>query len=423
MRQTLFGLPVWLTMALFGSHLPGVAIADSPFELPEPVETLPANEPQLPVSVSETTPASPDQPPLDSATETLPLSPDHQPQDAASETLPSSPDIPSIAADEPVANEMACDVDSGECYVPSPCCGQLCPCRYFWAEALILDRDNQADDRAMVLNLNTNAELLRAGDLDFDVAGGLRIGYGARFCDCRAYEFVYLGVFDQEASAHVGANNSLRLPDTLGSGQVNNFFGADSIDVRYTSDLHSFEANLVRCCCCNDCCSGQSIEWLAGFRYVNLDEDFILSSFDSAEGTSQYSVGTENNLYGAQVGARLRRCRGCWSWEATGKTGIFVNDMEQTQNPIIDFPNSEYRPRLGSSDTDLAFVGDLNLTAIYHLNRVWGVRAGYNLIWIEGVALAADQLDFSNTIGSGTHLADGAGVFLHGVNVGLEARW
>jgi hypothetical protein len=48
---------------------------------------------------------------------------------------------------------------------------------------------------------------------------------------------------------------------------------------------------------------------------------------------------------------------------------------------------------------------------------------GYNLIWIEGVALAPDQLDFTNTTTSGSGIDTDGGVFLHGVNAGLEARW
>jgi putative beta barrel porin BBP7 len=216
----------------------------------------------------------------------------------------------------------------------------------------------------------------------------------------------------------------LMLPDDLGL-QVNNFFGADDVGVRYTSDVHSFEANLVHCCCsCNGCGQCHSIEWLAGFRYLNLDEEFRLSSFDSQEGTSIYKVETENNLYGVQIGSRYRGCSGgYWSWETTGKAGIYGNDMEQSQAPIVDFPAFVFRTRRGSDESDVAFVGELNATAIYHLSRMWGLRAGYNLIWIEGVALAPEQLDFTNTPDSGRKLVDGGGVFLHGVNVGVEARW
>ena len=61
--------------------------------------------------------------------------------------------------------------------------------------------------------------------------------------------------------------------------------------------------------------------------------------------------------------------------------------MEQHQAPIIDFPGFVFRTGRGRADTDVAFVGDLNFSIIYQLNRVWGLRTGYNLIWLEGVAL------------------------------------
>ena len=52
-----------------------------------------------------------------------------------------------------------------------------------------------------------------------------------------------------------------------------------------------------------------------------------------------------------------------------------------------------------------------------------GSWAGYNLLWIEGVALAPDQLDFTNTPTSGTGLTSSSGLFLHGFSAGLEGRW
>ena len=71
----------------------------------------------------------------------------------------------------------------------------------------------------------------------------------------------------------------------------------------------------------------------------------------------------------------------------------------------------------------MAFMGELNLTGIYQLNNVWGIRAGYNVMLIEGVALAPDQLDFTFTSTSGSQLHNNGGMFLQGANVGLEARW
>jgi hypothetical protein len=48
---------------------------------------------------------------------------------------------------------------------------------------------------------------------------------------------------------------------------------------------------------------------------------------------------------------------------------------------------------------------------------------GYNLFWLTGVALAADQWDFSANQAGGTALQGTGSVFLNGANLGLEARW
>jgi hypothetical protein len=107
--------------------------------------------------------------------------------------------------------------------------------------------------------------------------------------------------------------------------------------------------------------------------------------------------------------------------EGTGKAGLYYNDATQSQT-VIDFPNFVVR-QAASSNQNLAFVGELNCTLVRQLTNYWYVRGGYNLIWIDGVALAPNQLDFTLTNTSGTTTNTGGTMFLHGVNVGFEARW
>jgi hypothetical protein len=70
-----------------------------------------------------------------------------------------------------------------------------------------------------------------------------------------------------------------------------------------------------------------------------------------------------------------------------------------------------------------AFIGELGFSATYQVTSTLYAKAGYNLLWVEGIARAPDQLDFTDTPESGTALVIGKGAFLHGANVGLEARW
>lgn len=295
----------------------------------------------------------------------------------------------------------------------------MCPCTYGWADGLILWRENHGSDGTVVLNLNTSESLISTDDLDFDVAGGVHAGFGIRTGSGSAWEFEYMGVFDENSSEFVALTDQLALPGNLGLA-TNNFYFADEVSVRYESQIHNAEINRVFSHYAD---SSRSVEFLYGFRYLNLNEDFDIVSTDFQESTSTYDVHTNNNLFGAQVGSRLCSRHGRWTWEGTGKAGIFGNAAEQHSDPIVDFPAFVIRPGRSASEGNVAFVGDLNLTGIYQLSSVWGVRAGYNLIWIDGVALAPDQLDFTNTPTSGKGVSTDGGLFLQGVNVGLEARW
>ena len=306
-------------------------------------------------------------------------------------------------------------------YGNPPWCA-MCPYWYGWADGVIMFRDNQARDFALIEDVNTNVPLISSGDLSFGGASGIRAGLGARLHDRWSVEFQFLGGLNHVATADVSGTNNLALPGDLGL-TVNNFYLADEASVRYESQINSPEINFVYCRCSCDPEICDSCELFGGFRYLELNEELGIRSYDIQESTSRYRVRTFNNLYGGQLGVRGRRARGRWSLESTCKAGVFVNQSSQVQDPIYDFPGIQFRGRRSSADNDTAFVGEVNLTAIFHIDTVWGIRGGYNAMWIEGVALAPDQLDFTNTPASGTGILTEGGVFLHGVNFGLEARY
>ncbi len=323
--------------------------------------------------------------------------------------IPAQPDDPTLSAHEPTFGTIPDDHAS--------------PRTYGSVEGLILWRSNQSLDQALVQNRTTGETLLSVGNLDFNASGGVRAGFGVRTCTGIAWEFNYLGLFDQSTSAFMGLADELALPGALGVA-VNDSVVTDQVAVRYASSLNSAEVDRVTCrysCVCPTHC--RSLEWLYGFRYLNLSERFSIAGADLGGSTSVYRIHTNNNLFGAQVGSRLQRRYKQLSWEAIGKVGIFGNAANQFGDSIVDLSGDPIRPTRSANSGQVAFVGDLNLTGICPINHVWGLRAGYNLIWIEGVALAPNQLDFTNTSTSGTRLSTNGGVFLHGLNVGLEARW
>jgi hypothetical protein len=346
-----------------------------------------------------------------------------------------SQELTPIAAKD---NSQCCESACEEC-CPSPFCCNMCPDVYGEVEWLFLNRTAGHPNRTILIDGNTQQTLVSSSDLDFGFNSGVRALFGVRLCGCRAVEFGYFGLFNSDASIdYVGPNPNVdvTLPGPLGQAS-NVFHDGVRVHVDYVSRLHGAEVNFPCCCCwqCEDECGGSgqpqdgpragSTEWFAGFRYLSLREDLRISGEKPVLGaveTGYYDTASRNDLFGAQLGGRIRRCYGQFSWEATAKAGIFGNQAGQEQ-VFIDYPDFPLRPNTSSNGCSVALVGELNLTAIYQLNETWGLRLGYNLIWIEGVALAPDQLDFSFTPTSGTGLNRNDGFFMHGVNVGVEGRW
>jgi hypothetical protein len=319
-----------------------------------------------------------------------------------------------------------------------PDCCRMCPNVYGYMEALFLERGNQSANQPVVITgrwPDASTTVLTTRDLEFDFEPGVRVLAGWRWddCSCWAVEGSYLGLFDSDATATAdrsGQGPGLTFPGGLGPA-TNVFSDADRIRLDYGSELHTADLSLVCCCCCCDeSCDGQvryrSVDWIFGFRYVDFSERLQFTGERSIAGIPElpsavYHLQTQNDLYGPQLGVRRRRCLGRFSLEATGKAGIYYNDARQSQY-VLDYPNNTVLRDEAASAGLMAFLGEINLSGIYQLTKTWGLRAGYNLIWVEGVALAPDQLDFSGAIPAGNQLSSN-GLFLHGVNVGLEARW
>jgi hypothetical protein len=68
-----------------------------------------------------------------------------------------------------------------------------------------------------------------------------------------------------------------------------------------------------------------------------------------------------------------------------------------------------------------AFLGEIGINGKYAICKNLLVRCGYNLIWLETVTLASDQIPATD-IFNGQGIAADGGVFYHGASVGLELR-
>ena len=302
---------------------------------------------------------------------------------------------------------------------------------YALTDALFWGRDNQATDRPLIVAVDGAPDpVITTRDLQFPVSEGVRAFYGQRDPSRGGWEIGYWGVWGQSATAFAAASppDFLQMPDPLGGLMT---IDGETATVNYNSLINSAEANVFSTWTEWRDHSGSwlTVDWLAGFRYVGV-EDAASILMDSCQADNpdlrtnvRYDVRTRNNMFGGQIGVRPRWTWDRWALEGWAKAGLLGNSQKQIQDPLFDYTGFRQRQGLSATGSETAFIGDVNLSVIYRLTDIWGIRAGYNLVWIDGIALAPNQFAFANTDVAGTALASSGGMLLSGANLGLEARW
>jgi hypothetical protein len=288
------------------------------------------------------------------------------------------------------------------------------PCFSVAVDALFL-KLNRGVARGLVVDDSTSAAVLGTGDLDHDLVGGPRIALRRTLATGRILEVSYFGIDEWDRAASVASSHGLSLPGALGPA-TQDFSAAQIMNASLTSRINNVEVNFIRPT------DREGINLLAGFRYLNLDERFNLESLSQFGGTSDYRANTANNLFGGQVGTTMNRQWGVFGLEVLGKVGIFGNDAQQ-RTYMTDLDSTSLLRDAYNRSGQVAFVGEIGINGTIQFTRSLYCRVGYDLIWVEGIARATDQLDFTNTAASGTDLVSDGGAFLHGFNFGVEARW
>jgi hypothetical protein len=296
-------------------------------------------------------------------------------------------------------------------------------------DVLFLQRSNQTGNRPLVFDADTGDTAIGTQALQPSIGTGVRLFYGQLATDTWGWELGYTGLYGMFGQATATGADNLEMAVPLGL-VVNNFQDADSARATYWSGLNMAEFNLFRYDCCSECgphCrqSCHCVNWLAGFVWAGLDEQagITMVCCDDPPEPASYNVRTNSNWYGAQVGMRGRREWERWAVEGWWKTALCGTSGYQAADPIVGTISEFERPAESARTSGVGFIGSLNATAVYRLTDTWGLRAGYNLYWLTSATLAPSQWDFNIDEGAGTGINDNGTLFLHGANLGLEARW
>jgi len=325
-------------------------------------------------------------------------------------------------AEPPPDDAYSAGDETGCCDLDNSCCGFASCCGPVWtvtAGTLIMDRSTP-DDAVLVTDSYEPGGnvLLDAGEFDFDdFRGGWEVGAIRHnvWCTCWDVEARYARIDGWRAVRDYvySANGSVVQYDGTPIGSQ---FPA-LVGAAYESHFDSLELNVRQSFCCD------ALTLVAGFRFAELDERgmTILRVTDPGpqQNVATTRVGAINDLYGFQFGAdaRIWQC-GYLSLDGKLRAGVYsnraVNSVRHTQTASPETWASRARQCQSS------FLGELGLTGTCQLSDDWALRAGYQVMWLENVAVASDQIAVSDPAAGVARVDTRGGVFYHGAVIGLE---
>lgn len=202
---------------------------------------------------------------------------------------------------------------------------------------------------------------------------------------------------------------------------------AGGIAVTSQSQFWGLESNLIRNLYYSECFRA---DLTFGFRNLNLEENLsiaqstslvpggmgalIFSGAPAGAVTNQLVLvdrfGAVNHFYGGQIGGRFQWYRGCWVFDVITKVALGVNHeavniLGQTNaafagggagtatGGLLALNNSNYGTRINDTTNYFAVAPEVKLSVGYQLGRHLRAMAGWDFLYLSGVARPGNHID------------------------------
>ncbi len=160
---------------------------------------------------------------------------------------------------------------------------------------------------------------------------------------------------------------------------------------------------------------------LIGTRVVNLNDSFTLATA-APDRSGRYAVDTQNWLWGLNVGGELVSRNEFFFWGLRGRGTPSMNFAATQQAATGTAPAEPPLDQAGSATRFTAgFVGDLSLFAGWQITPRFALKAGWDFLWVAGIATAPRQFNLATT--RTDPIDPGGQMFLNGLALGCEGRW
>jgi len=249
----------------------------------------------------------------------------------------------------------------------------------------------------------------------FDYESGYRVG--GTFMPNKRYAFEgnYMWLDEWESSKTKKGHRSLRFPFDDPSF-AHDFVDADKARAKYTSQIWGSEVNMWRIFTPR---RGDyfSVSGIFGFRYFNLRETFNID-FTRGRNQSSYNIHTKNDLGGAQFGLNLQ-VNPTWLlvWEFTAKIGGFLN-FARDEVFLGDYNNTVTLRKNRQKCFNGSLMTDLAASLGFQFFSWFNVHVGYQFIYLNGLALAPEQIEKKPKT-RGQHVYVDGDIYIYGAFAGL----
>jgi putative beta barrel porin BBP7 len=167
------------------------------------------------------------------------------------------------------------------------------------------------------------------------------------------------------------------------------------------------------------------ISLLLGGRYLDIRDQFNLVAINAVQ-ENRLQVNTVNPLWCLQVGLSSDWLVAARMWVNFTIKGGICNNHASLDNNFTTTAGGVSTINLTSATQDrTAWLGDLNLTANLQMTPWLSARIGYQALFVNGVAVAADNVQTNNAllINGPAQVNARSNAIFHGPLVGIMGTW
>jgi hypothetical protein len=286
---------------------------------------------------------------------------------------------------------------------------------------------------------------LATGDTGANWPGGVDLHLGRWFGmrQQHAVELIYWGVFGVGGSAEVASAGAIdaipQAPGVTVAGQPAPAFltNLDGQQISRSDVINDIEINWVYSLWDRPEFLPRertvNLMWLAGFRFFQVGDNLSLQNTPSnpALGDLDFNVATNNNIYGAQVGAKFDwrflpvvRLNIVPKFMIGGNSITNTSSLMQADGGYGTFTADGAPAKVHSTLGVFSWLGSVDTGLAWDVTDRWTLSLGYRVVGVGNIAQADGQWPTSITSADSlSGIAAGTSTIVHGGFAGFEGRY